>query len=100
MVFYDLVQIIFNHVKKLLDKISDDKLLGISLDKGRDDAVLLKFARYNGINYVCSDTYTMRARIGEGKVIYENAENGDDMRNYIEEYGMTVEEYDEIMSTT
>lgn len=46
MIFYDLVQIIFNHVKKLLDKISDDKLLGISLDKGRDDAVLRELLGY------------------------------------------------------
>lgn len=99
MVFYDLVHIIFKHVKKLLDRISDDKLLSITLDKKYSDAVLLKFARYNGIAHVCSDTYVMRARIGEDRVIYENAENGDDMRNYIHEHGMTIEEYDSIMST-
>ena len=99
---YDLItkiNMIMPRLSKLLDKISVDQLVSISLDEAWDNGILLTFARYNGIDYDINDTYQMRAIIGVDKIIYENAINGVEVREFIvDAYGMSLEEYDRIMS--
>lgn len=99
---YDLISkinVIMPRLSKLLDKISVDQLVSISLDEVWYNGTLLTFARYNGIDYDVNNTYQMRAIIGVDKIIYENAVNGVEVREFIvDEYGMSLEEYDSIMS--
>jgi len=93
------INMIMPRLSKLLDKISVDQLVSISLDEAWDNGILLTFARYNGIDYDINDVYQMRAIIGVDKIIYENAVNGVEVREFIvDEYGMSLEEYDSIMS--
>lgn len=99
---YDLIgmyNIIMPRLWKLLYKISVDQLVSMSLDEAWDNGILLTFARYNGIDYDVNDTYQMRAIIGVDRIIYENAVNGVEVREFIvDAYGMSLEEYDNIMS--
>lgn len=93
------INIIMPRLSKLLDKISVDQLVSVSLDEDGGSGILLTFARYNGIEYDINDTYQMRAIIGVDKIIYENAVNGVEVREFIVDgYGMSLEEYDSIMS--
>ena len=83
-------------LQRLFDKINDDKLISISLDEAWDNGILLTFQVYGGCDHT-NETYQMRAIIGEGKIIYENAVNNVDFRDFAEDYGITLEEYDAIM---
>ena len=114
MTLYELTAIIMPRLSKVLKRISDDKLISISVDEAWDNGILLTFARYNTIDYDMNDTYQMRAIIGRDRIIYENAVNGVDERDFIVEdnrtdldkafddyYGVNeifIDEYDEIMN--
>lgn len=87
-----LINIIMPRLTKLFEKVNDDKLISISIDPAYDNALLLTFTTYD-----FDDTYEMRAIIGRDRIIYENAVNGMDFRDYVFEHGLTEEEYDEIM---
>lgn len=93
----ELVNQIMPKLNKLLDKINDDRLLSISIDEAWDNGIILTFQVYNGCDYT-DETYQMRAIIGEKRIIYENAINGVELRDFNEEFGISIKEYDEIMN--
>ena len=99
MTLYELTAIIMPRLSKLLKRINDDKLISISVDDAWDNGIILTFARYNTIDYDINDTYEMRAIVGKDRIIYENAVDGVDVRDFIgDDIDITVEEYDEIMN--
>ncbi len=98
MIFEKNINIIIQRLIKLWDRIDkEDKLIAITIDEAWDNGILLTFARYNGCNYNLNDTYKMRAIVGKDKIIYEN-DDGKDFRDYIDEYEISLEEYDSIMA--
>ena len=102
MTLADITATIMPRMAELLPLIQDDKLIRISTDESFDNGILLTFARYSGCDYDENDTYDMRAIIGNGKIIYENAVNGVDARDFVadsaEGIGISLKKYDEIMS--
>lgn len=94
----DLIEKIMPKLSQLLNKVNDDKLINISIDEAWDNGLLLTFQVYNGCDYT-NETYQMRAILGRDRIIYENAVNGVDYRDFVEiDADISLEEYDAIMN--
>ena len=94
-----LIEIIMPRLTKLWDMANEpDKLISVSADEAWDNGILLTFARYDGYRHVMDDTYQMRAIAGKDRIIYEDAVNGADFRDYLEDHDISEESYDQLMT--
>ena len=94
-----LLNIIIPHLSELFEFLGqNDKLVEIKVDEAFDEALILKFIPYTGCDYYKNGSYEMRAIIGEDRIIYENAVNGVDFRDFLENWYVSEEDYDKIMS--
>lgn len=99
MQLFELINRIMPKLQKVLALVNDDRLVSIEVDEAFDNAILLTFQEYNGVNYQKDQTYQMRALIGDTRIIYENAVNGADFRDFLDNgTDMTMAQYDDIMN--